>query len=57
MFGSQTLSPTSSSVCLHIYFSRHIYNWNIVDSDVKQPNNQACAEDQNSFRIACKVHC
>ena len=33
--GSATVGPTSS-VRLHIYV-REIYDWNIVDCDVKQP--------------------
>ena len=35
MAGSPTVGPTSS-VRLHIYAPSHIYNWNIIDCDVKQ---------------------
>ena len=33
--GSPTVDPTSYSACT--YFCRHIYDWNIVNYDVKQP--------------------
>ena len=29
--------PNCFFSALHIYMCRHIYNWNIVDIDVKQP--------------------
>ena len=29
----------TSSVRLHIYVPSHIYNWNIVECDVRQPHN------------------
>ena len=49
--GSTTVGSTSSSVRMHIYvhMCRHVYDWNIVDCNVKQPIHLTSPHTKTGF--------